>query len=722
MDRLSEIKRKLDKEFNKNGLKDIARNHQLKRWSKYNKPDLIDFLAQEIELSTLEAELSGELSPTTLQYSHLPVIMPKSTREVERTLPTPPTSPRHELMRKRVREAERKKIIPEKPKKEEKKEKEEEEEISLREEKEEEEEEEEESEESEEEEEEESEEISLGEDEEEEESEEISLGEDEEEEEEEQKVEEEEVVIEFEEIFSDLAKRAGRKTKLDDAKIGYFLEIPYIWVPGSYASAERHYLLPKDSIVFNSREEEMEYDPDSTEQTYLYPTSEMGKVSRFFKVAIGRSLKCLNDYGNNVRYLGFPIKFLQFERCLRPFQIFESFPLEEEPKIVPDYPPRYKNIPSEVQKEPISRDYDTMSFLEIKRGLGNLFYFSSLGIEEEEDEEFQPPTASEKRAIRESAESAVEDLLKENVPKYRDYENAYKEYLLEKLGWLTEEAKTDPNYEDDIASQRDRNVHLELIPEYVDDLVAEKEIQSGQKLKGAKKKRMKENLTKQVIDDAESYLYSHEKDAVIAMRGFLLKVINETLDELLLIIYLPEELTEEAELKIQEEMRGFLVDEEEEEEKEEKEEEKEEKEEEEEEEEEDFELEESEEISLGEDEEEEEKEEEEEEKEEVKGNIEIRSNDPGLKSLFGKGGNVEQITFCEENRCILEYNTDDTVITFRPYTSDEALIATDISDILDEKDKITSVQIEYEDVEIDRDIEIELTKFRIQKKMFGLFK
>ena len=61
------------------------------------------------------------------------------------------------------------------------------------------------------------------------------------------------------------------------------------------------------------------------------------------------------------------------------------------------------------------------------------------------------------------------------------------------------------------------------------------------------------------------------------------------------------------------------------------------------------------------------------------------------------------------------------MITFRPYTSDEALIATDIADILDEKDKITSVQIEYEDVETGRDIEIDLTKFRIQKKMFGLF-
>ena len=542
--------------------------------------------------------------------------------------------------------------------------------------------------------------------------------------------------IDFEHVFSDLAKRVGRKTNLNDVKLGYFVEMPYIWVPGSYKTAERQYLVPEGNVVYNELDKELRYDPDSNEQTYLYPPSEMGKVKNFFKVAIGPSIKCLNEYGNNIRYLGFPIKFLRYKQCLHPLQIFESFPVEEEPKIVPDYPRRYAFLPREIIQEPISRDYDSMSFLDLKDALVNLFYLSNLGVEEEE-EKMEPLTASEKRALREAAEDNVEYLLRKNIEQYKDYEDAYKDFLLEKLGWFTKEAKEDPDYEEDLDIQRSRSIELELIPEYVDDLLAEEERKTGVKLKGAKKKKKKEELTKKVKREAESYLVDNQKNVVEAMREFLLDVVNDTLDELLLIIYLPEELPEEDELRIQEELKGFIVDEDEESSEEislsdeteeislsdETEESSEE-----------ISLsdeteESSEEISLSDETEEsseeislsDETEESSEEKfsEEEKGNIEIRSNNTRLKKLFDMGRNVDQISFCEENRCILEYDLRDAVISFRPYTKDETLIATDINDILDQKDKITSVEIEFEDVETGDDTELELSKFKIQKKLFS---
>jgi len=60
MDRLSDMKEKLDKQFNKKQLQDIARERQLKGWSRYNKPDLINFLTQKIDIDTLEKEVKGK--------------------------------------------------------------------------------------------------------------------------------------------------------------------------------------------------------------------------------------------------------------------------------------------------------------------------------------------------------------------------------------------------------------------------------------------------------------------------------------------------------------------------------------------------------------------------------------------------------------------------------------------------------------------------------------
>jgi len=678
MSQLSDLKEKLDENFNKKNLMGIARKHRLKGWSKFNKTDLIHFLVQKLEPSPLHAELSHEApkpkqisspkSKTTIRYQHLPVIMPKMEEEEEE---------------------------------------EEEEETDVEEETEETEEEEE----IEEFEEEESEEIVWAE----EETEETEEGEEE--------IEEEEELLKFEDIFADLTKRAGKKKKVDDDKLGYYLEIPYIWRPGSYSTAERHYLIPEGFAVFNSSNEQREYDPKSTEQAFVYPPSEMGKASQFFMVALGPTLKCLNEYENDIRYLGFPIKFLRYEQCIRPFQIFKSFPLEEEPKIVPDFPIRYKSLPKEILQEPISRDYENLSFSDIKQGLIDLIFFSSLGIEEEEGE-YEPTTAAEKRLIREDAEHTVDEMLSDNVPEYQNYKRAYTNYLLDKLGWFSEEAQEDDHYEEDIEIQRERNISLELIPEYVDDLLVEEELGTGVKLKGAKKKRKKEELTQQVKGEAELYLSSREKEAIAAMRAFLLEQIYIILDDLLLIIYLPEEITPEYEAQIEEELRGFLVEDE-------TDEEEEETDEEETDEEEEYDIEESEEISLGSDEEEEEEDEEEkekeeeekekEEKEEKEGNMEIRSNDSGLRKLFQEKGSIDQISFCVgDNRCILEYDTKDATISLRPYSSDEILIATDIEDILDQGDEINRIQIEYED-QTGNPMELDTSNFKIQKKRFGVF-
>ena len=670
-------------------LQDIARTHSLVKWSRLNKADLIEFLQEKLEM--LSDEVPEIVKGSALvKFINIPIIYLELEEEDDDETEEIPGLAELGLIRSIARKEETEKMEDEMEEEDE----EETEEMEEEDDEETEEMKEEDDEETEEMEEEDEETEEMEEEDEEteemEESEDIDLGEDSEEEEEPETIDVLEDVS-YEEAIKGIVQDIDKKRKINDKDLGYFVRLPYIWKGGSFNTAARTYLVQEGFPVYNDTGREVEYDFTSKEQTYLQPPSQLGKAKNFFKVVVGHEVPCLNDYGNRLRYLGFPIKFLQFERCIDPLRLFEVFPAES-PRIVKDYPASYDLLPKEILREPITRNYREMSFNDLKQALADLFFMSNLDIGAEEDPEAEPMTVAEKNQIKEQAADDVKELLRKNLEEYAEYERAYKEYILTEMGWFSEEEQDNPEYEEDLADQFRRSLDNELIPEYIDDLLDE-EIEMGKKYKGREKTVRKKELKQQVLTEAEEYLLKTQPDIIEEIRLFLLDEIDETLDELLAIVYLSEEIDPEEEQKILQELRGFIIEDEEEEEEEEEE------------------LEEEDE----EEEEEEDEDEEEEEEEELEGIIQILSNDKGLRRLFNNEENIDEIRFCTaDGECPIEYNPYTVNVRFA--SAKDNRILTDIEDILDNNSNITRVVIEYIDPIEDEDVVLELDNFLIKEK------
>jgi len=388
-----------------------------------------------------------------------------------------------------------------------------------------------------------------------------------------------------------------KKRKKTDKNIGYFMTIPYIWEDGN-----RCYLIPEEFPVYNKNGEEIEYNKDSEDQTWLYPPQELGKAKNFFKVAVGSKARCLNSFGNNLRYLGFPVKFLRWERCIIPDKLFESFTLEEGIYFVEDYPRRYDQISSDILKEPIARDYSIMPFQELKEGLANLYYFSSLGVEEEEEfvelgkklsgkakkawekakeeegggsgweesweegwkehrKEVKKAKKIEKLSSREKAElksasiEAVDNQLRKNMPKtYAEYESHFKTFLLYGLGWFSKERKElykhskktkhKITYEEDLELQYGRGFEPGLLTDYIQEQIKE----TGEK---------KSTVRAKIIEDANDYI-DENSDVIGEMEEFLLNKINDELDDLFFTVYFSKEWTPEMEEEMRKEVAEWI--------------------------------------------------------------------------------------------------------------------------------------------------------------------